>query len=63
MMGEGYADQIQDLNEKLDRIADAIERYVDEKIESDKVVLGILRDIKKGVGASGDSGIVEADAG
>ena len=29
------------------RIADAIERYVDEKIESDKVLLGILRDIQK----------------
>jgi len=33
------------------RIADAVERYVDEKIESDKVLVGILRDIAKAIGS------------
>jgi len=29
----------------IERIADTLERYVDEKIESDKVLCGILRDM------------------
>ena len=33
----------------IERIANSIERYVDERIESDKVLLGILRDIERGI--------------
>jgi len=29
-----------------DRIAETFERYVDEKIESDKVLIGLLNDMK-----------------
>ena len=37
------------INTNIGNISEAVERYVDERIESDKVLLGILRDIEKGI--------------
>ena len=51
-MGKAYLEESIKREERItqgvERIADALEGYINERIESDKVLFGLLREIKKG---------------